>query len=70
VDNIFANLHYGLDKRGLSYAYLASACFNRASLVTVYLPESPAIKTFSLPRFFPFSVNGLLLGIEILGMTS
>lgn len=34
------------------------------------IPESPAIKILSLPIIFPFSVNGLLLGICMLGMTS
>lgn len=34
------------------------------------LPESPAIKTLSLPMFLPFSVNGLLLGILMLGITN
>lgn len=40
----------------------------RGSLL--YAPESPAINTFSRPIFFPLSVNGLLLGILILGITS
>lgn len=33
-------------------------------------PESPAINTFNLPIVLPRSVNGLLLGIRMLGMIS
>lgn len=69
MNNVFADLHYSLDERCLSNTYTILA-YSISKLALTNVPESPAIKTLSLPIFLPFSVKGLLLGILMLGMTS
>ncbi len=47
-----------------------SAMRGGEAAVGASVPESPATSTFSLPILFPSSVNGLRLGILMLGMMS
>ena len=68
MNDIFAYLDNSLDERGLPHTLIVLAVY--LAVCRRVIPESPAIRTFSLPIFLPFSVKGRLLGILILGITN
>lgn len=69
MHNIGAALHNRLNEGCFSNSYIKSVIIQLRHNVKD-VPESPAIRILSLPIFFPLSVNGLLLGICKLGITS
>jgi hypothetical protein len=75
VDDVFADLNNGPDERRLadSYTLLSAQRLSPMPLylgVRMYAPVSPATITLSLPIALPLVVNGRLVGICMLGITS
>ena len=70
MNNILARLDDRLDERCLTNSLANLVLGHDICRKLCIIPESPAISTLSLPIFFPRSVNGLRLGILMLGMMS